>query len=206
MRDATATMAWEAGPGIGAWFLTAKDVLTAPRVTLRATPAAGLGRPFLFWLPGLVLGLIASMAGPLLFRGLQYWFADPVDAEYEAIRLAIGAAIRLGGALVALPALAAAAHLLLVLFASPHRPARGYEATFRTLAYTSGSVSPLLLIPCTGGAIALVWAICVAIPGLAAITETPVGAAAAALLIPLTLGCGLCIGASVAGSAFGVQI
>jgi hypothetical protein len=66
-----------------------------------------------------------------------------------------------------------------------------YETTFRATAYAHGSALPLSFIPFCGGLIGGIWGIVVLIIGLAQMQETTIGKAAAAVLVPIVLCCGL---------------
>jgi hypothetical protein len=56
-----------------------------------------------------------------------------------------------------------------------------------------GSTLPLAIVPFCGGAIGGIWGMICTIIGLAQAQETSTGKAAAAVLIPLVLCCGLAI-------------
>ena len=80
-------------------------------------------------------------------------------------------------------------HLLLMLFGGAHR---GYEASFRTMSYASGSVAIFYLFPICGMYVAIVWSLVVQIIGLREIHETSAGKAAAAVLVPIGF-CVVCV-------------
>ena len=98
---------------------------------------------------------------------------------------------------------------MLLLLGGARRP---YETTLRVSAYASGATSVLGLIPLCGAFIGGIYAVVVAIIGLSRAHEISTGKAAAAVLLPIVLCCGLVLlfygaiaaivfGALVVGSA-----
>jgi hypothetical protein len=79
-------------------------------------------------------------------------------------------------------------HFALGLFGGQKHP---YETTFRTMAYAFGSSQPIAIIPFCGGFIGAIWGLIVAIVGLSQTQETTTGKAAAAVLTPTVICCGL---------------
>ena len=65
-----------------------------------------------------------------------------------------------------------------------------FETTFRVLAFTQGSASPLQIIPLCGGLISGVWALVCNCIGLARAHETDTGRAVLAVFLPLIVCCG----------------
>ena len=59
------------------------------------------------------------------------------------------------------------------------------------MAYAFGSAQPIGIIPFCGGPIAIVWGLIAAVIGLAQTQQTTTGKAAAAVLTPTVLCCGL---------------
>lgn len=86
-------------------------------------------------------------------------------------------------------------HLMLSLFSGANQP---FETTMRVVCYTSGAGMLLNIIPFCGGTVGGIWALVVAIIGLARAHETSGGKAAAAVLLPIILCC-LVIGLAYGG-------
>jgi hypothetical protein len=78
-------------------------------------------------------------------------------------------------------------HLLLTMQGAARH---GFDATWRVLAYCYGSAAPCGLLPMVGTTIGVVWAVVVAIPGLAQLHETTTGKTALAVLVPVLACCG----------------
>lgn len=83
---------------------------------------------------------------------------------------------------------AAFVHLLLLMFGGASRP---FETTFRVICY-SWALAVFNVIPLCGVVVGAVWRIVVQIIGVREAQEVPAGRAAAAVLIPVLLGC-LCL-------------
>jgi hypothetical protein len=115
---------------------------------------------------------------------------DDFSAAQIAGVVAIAFALALVASLVVLFVAAGVVHALLALQGAGRR---GFEATFRTVAYAHGSGAMFGLIPFIGSSIGVVWALAVAVPGLAEMQETTTGTAAVAVLAPAVLACGLTI-------------
>jgi hypothetical protein len=165
-------------------------VLGTPRPAFRVVPRqGGLGRPLLFWVCGALTGMVGA-GGWRILRMAGAGRMDDFDAVQIAVPVAIGFAVAVVASLVMLFVAAGVVHLLLALQGAGRH---GFEATFRTVAYAHGSGSMFGLIPFIGSTIGFVWALAVAVPGLAEMQETETSTAAIALLAPTALGCGLTI-------------
>ena len=182
--------AWEVDPQLSSWFVTAGEVLLSPRLAFgRMRRTGGIGRPFLYC----VLGLGVGMAGTALWRvglmsGRGRFELMSLPATVFAVLLALVLAFL--AVVVVMVIYAALVHLVLALLGKARH---GFEATFRTIAYAYGSAAPAGLVPCAGSTIGVVWAIVVAIPGLSEMQETDTGSAALAVLTPAVLCCGLMV-------------
>ena len=116
----------------------------------------------------MVAGVIGSGAG----RALRMYQAGRFDDVSAAQLLGIAAmAFALSLVLVSITSVAAAGvvHGLLLLLGAGRR---GFEATWRTLAYAQGSGAMFGIIPGIGSTIGVVWILAVAVPGLAEMQET----------------------------------
>ena len=78
-------------------------------------------------------------------------------------------------------------HLCLMIVGGANQ---SFETTFRVLAFSQGSASPLQIIPLCGGLISGVWAIVCNCIGLARAHETDTGRAVLAVFLPLIVCCG----------------
>ena len=165
-------------------------MLTSPRQTFRGIPPRnGLGLPLSFWLCGTVAGMIGAGSWRLL-RMYQVGRLDDMSAAHMFGIVAIAFALALAFVSIGVFVAAGVVHGLLLLLGAGRR---GYEATFRTLAYAHGSGAMFGLIPFIGSTIGLLWTLAVAVPGLAEMQETNTGTAAIAVLAPAVLCCGATI-------------
>ena len=187
--------AWEQ-PG-GSWPVrfaqTVQAALTGPDLFFRTMRrAGGLGPPIAFGVIGSVLGGVAGAVYQLLLSTMTAGMQGAAAAREQAL---IGA-FSTGCLVVAMPLAAVVSmfigsaiyHLMLLLLGSARRP---YETTLRVSAYATGATSVLGLIPLCGAVIGAVYAIVAAIIGLSRAHEISTGKAAAAVLLPMVLCCGL---------------
>jgi hypothetical protein len=207
---------WEqpGAPPLQRFVDTAKGVLLDPATTFgQMRREGGLGAPLAYYLIGMFIGIAGMLVWHLLGIGAG------MPGGFGRHEMA-GAAMGLGFLLVGLPICYAIGlflgslitHLLLMLFGGQKYP---YETTFRTVAYAQGSVLPLMVVPFCGGLIAGIWALICLIVGLTQMHETTTGKAAAAVLVPIVICCGLAvlfagaimamIGVAAAGAASGMH-
>jgi hypothetical protein len=178
---------WEsAGMSLQSFIDTAKGVLTDPVATFgQMRREGGLGPPLIYYVVGMLIGVIGSMLWNVIgFGGMP--FGGPSAGEamggmaiivFVPICATIGLFI---GSLII--------HFALGLFGGQKYP---YETTFRTMAYAFGSTQPIAIIPFCGGFIGAIWGLIVAVIGLSQMQETTTGKAAAAVLTPTVICCGL---------------
>jgi hypothetical protein len=195
---------WEEGRSFESLFATIKGVLLLPTRTFReASQTAGIGPALLF---GMLLGLVGGYLGlfweylarrasagqpseifdslpPDMLEAFQY-VQSPIFLLVYAICLPVMAAIGMF-------LWAGIVHLCLMMLGGAKQ---GFEATFRTLAYSYGSTAVFQVVPFCGGLIGMVWSIVVQIIGLKEMHETGGGTATAAVLLPMVLCCCLCVG------------
>lgn len=165
---------------------TAKGALTDPLVTFsQMRREGGLGPPLIYYIVGMLIGSIGMMLWSVTGFGIvPFGGTSPVEAMggmalivampvFGTIGLFIGSLI---------------IHFTLGLFGGQKHP---YETTFRTMAYAFGSSLPISLIPLCGTVVGPIWGLIAAVMGLAETQETDSGKAAAAVLIPMVLCCGL---------------
>jgi hypothetical protein len=67
---------------------------------------------------------------------------------------------------------------------------KGFETTFRVIAFSQGSTAPLQLVPCCGGLAYVVWNLVANCIGIARAHEIDSGRATLAVLLPLIVCCG----------------
>jgi hypothetical protein len=175
---------------------TVKGVLMEPATTFRAMrKSGGVGEPLVYavllgWVGGifgLVWQALISAIGPLAGagEGLEEYAEGVIGIVVIAVLLPAFIALGqfIGAAIV---------HLFALMFGAGDK---GFEVTFRVMAYSSGSTAVLNVVPIVGGLAAWVWSLIATIIGLTEAQETSGGKAAAAVLVPLLLLC--CCGIAV---------
>jgi hypothetical protein len=180
----------ELGPG-AAVLQTVRQVIFSPAATFRDMRVdGGWAEPLAFAvLIGSIFFWVAQVWEMLLsamMAGLPGFDAQEVAAA-NTQQLVFAA---LAPFMVAVATLIAAAfvHLLLLMFGGAPRP---FEATFRVMCY-SWAVAAFNVIPICGVVVGAVWRVVVQIIGVREAQGVPAGRAAAAVLIPVLLGC-LCL-------------
>jgi len=187
--------AWE--QPVGSWLTkfaqTTQAVLLGPDVFFRTMRReGGLGQPIVFGVIGSLLGGLAAAIYQMVFATLMAGIQSPAAAREQAL----AGAFSTGCLIVVMPLAAVLGmfigsgiyHLMLLLLGGARR---SYETTLRVSAYGTGATSLLNLIPLCGALIAAIYAIVIAIIGLARAHEISTGKAAAAVLLPIVLCCGL---------------
>jgi hypothetical protein len=179
---------------------TIKGVLIEPGDTFRnASRTAGIG-------PALMFGLILGLAGSWIGLFWQYFIgaafgsgfgSSPFVSELPpelADLLSFGGPTLLILSMVTAPVMllivlflwSAIVHLMLLLLGGA---SQGYEATFRTIAYCSGSTALFQAVPFCGGWVGGIWSLVAQILCLKEMHNISGGKAAAAVLVPLLLCC-----------------
>ncbi len=154
---------WERQRSFGAMLETIKGVLIEPGDTFRnASRTAGIG-------PALLFGLILGGAGSVIALFWQYFmgaalggglgsspFGGELPPEFADLfsfagptMLILWLAMAPVMLLIGLFLWSAIVHLMLLLLGGA---SQGYEATFRTIAYCSGSTALFQAVPFCGGA------------------------------------------------------
>ncbi len=178
--------------GAGAAVLqTVRKVVFSPTATFRDMRVeGGWGEPLAF----------AVLVGSVFFWVAQVWEMlvstmlagtlglDPQEVAAANVQQLVFAVLAPLMVMVATLIAAAFVHLLLLMFGGASRP---FETTFRVMCYSWG-VAVFNVIPFCGVLVGAVWRIVVQIIGLREAQEVPGGRAAAAVLIPVLLGC-LCL-------------
>ncbi|WP_373046675.1 YIP1 family protein [Vulgatibacter sp.] len=189
---------WERRSELGAWNAlveTWKQASLDPKRFFARLKTTDIGEAFLY---GWILATLGSFLGglwavplTLMTEGepLAAWGQVAVSPIFSAIGLFLGAGL---------------IHLGCLVFGCANR---GFDATFRTVAYAQG---PQLLnvVPFVGGLAATVWIAVITIQGLAAMQRTTTGKATAAVLAPglvllLCCGCAAAVGLMGIFSAMG---
>lgn len=193
---------------------TTQQVLTSPEVFFRGLPAtASIGDPLFYAVIVGYIGLVATTVYNAVFNatlGSAFTSLGGLGDRPEIARfmpfiqggLGLVVNLVLGPLFIAVGLFiwAGVLHLLLLLLGGG---ARGFEATFRALAYSSAS-NLFQIIPLCGSLIGAVYGIVLTIIGLSAAHGDSKGKAAAAVLIPLVLCCCCCalgLGALAGGVA-----
>lgn len=179
---------WEqSGDTMTRFINTVKGVLLDPQATFgNMRREGGLQLPLTFYLIGAVIGALFSVLWALALPGwggfggygghsgtFSAIFMLPVILICGVIGVFIWSLIL---------------HVVLGLFGGQNFP---WETTFRVVAYAGGSTAPLSLLPSCLGIIGAVWSVIVLVIGLAQAQETTIGKAAAAVLVPAVLCCGI---------------
>lgn len=195
---------------LSALFETVRAVLLEPSATFATMrQTGGLGTPLLFFL---ILGMVAYLAG--MFYQVAWYslgLTGTTKEENEAIALVLGSAMGVAAMIVAGPLIVTAGaflsagitHLFLMIVGGAKKP---FEATFRVICYAAGATAVLQLLPVCGAWIASVWILVAEIIGLSEVHGIGRGRAAAAVLLPLVLCCGLIALVVTALVLFGVAM
>jgi hypothetical protein len=168
---------------------TAKGALTDPVTAFaQMRREGGLVPPLIYYIIGMLVGVIGSMLWQVIGLGGMIPFGGPSAGEAMSgmaliviIPIFATCGLFIGSLII---------HFALGLFGGQKHP---YETTFRTMAYAFGSSQPIGIIPFCGGPIGAIWGLIAAVIGLAQTQETTTGKSAAAVLTPTVLCCGLAV-------------
>ena len=204
--DSSAGTPWERRGtiGFGAGLTeTTQQVLTSPEAFFRRLPVTGgIADPLFYGLIVSYIGLVAATVYNAVFNAtFGSAFGSAFGSFGDRPELARFLPLIQGGAglvvnlvlgpifiVVGLFVWAGILHLLLLLLGGG---GRGFEATFRALAYASAA-NLIQIVPLCGGFIGGVYGIVLAIIGLSAVHGDSKAKAAAAVLLPLVLCCCCC--------------
>ena len=173
-------------------FGTMKLVLFSPNTAFEQMKVqGGYGKPLSYiWLLTVAGTMIALFWMLLIFgaaSGEMAPFGRPGEASMTVFVYLIQSMI---GGLIGPFIQAAIYHVCLLLIGGAKKD---YECTYRVVAYASGSVMILCLIPIVGMAIASVWSIVAVIIGFSRAHGITGGRAALAFFLPFLLCCGMYI-------------
>jgi hypothetical protein len=202
---------WEnEGPLFQRFIDTAKGVLIDPMNTFaQMRREGGLGPPLTYYLLGMLVGIGALFVWMSLGFGGIPRIGEPEEMAGAAFGLGIFFVWALVAWVIGIFIGSGITHLCLMLFGGANH---GFETTFRTVAYTHGSVLPILLLPLCGAYVVSIWGIVVTIIGLSQMHETTIGKAAAGVLVPYAICCALFVitllaifGLAILGVAHGLR-
>lgn len=192
-------------PFLEALFETAKLFVLSPREAFTRMRVSGdLGRPLMYAVIFGWVGIIASQAYDLAFRGAMWQFMPGMDRGAGfAIPAAWSAALMILAPVFVLLGLflwSAILHLMLLLVGGA---TSGFGATLRVLAY-SGTSNILNVVPFCGGLVAGIWGLVLAVVGLSSAHRISTGKAVLAVLLPLLLCCACVIAAIAVAISAGI--
>ena len=174
-----------------AFIETLKLVLTNPTGAFTAMKReGGLPEPLIYAVTGGSCGLVVYFIYNIIFQSLGVLgsrndpFAHLVGMGFGAIALLILSPLLI---VIGVFLTAAVLHVCLMIVGGAKQP---FETTFRVICFSTGSVSPLLIVPFCGGMVVGVWDIVLRCIGLARAHETDTGRAVLAVFLPIILCCG----------------
>jgi hypothetical protein len=197
---------WEHRDSLGlvkAFTDTLMMVLTKPSQAYSVMQReGGLGSPLLYAIIGGVFGYVVYFVYMLLMPSMGF-AANPDNALFGVLGMGFGLLflIVLIPILVVIGAFIGGAilHVCLMIVGGAKQP---FETTFRVMCFSSGSTSPLMIIPICGGMIAGIYNIVLNCIGLARAHEIDTGKAVLAVILPVIICCG---GGFLLAMMFGVM-
>jgi len=220
--DARKGLPWERlGKSLGTFWSTVKLVMSSPTHAFGAMRReGGLGEPMGYALIGGFIGAMATAIYNAVLQGTLFGVMgmqqDGGGGGEVALGVGVQIAVQIFGGLVAgtigvvmgLFISTCLYHVFLMMLGATRLPHQTFETTFRVVAYVTGTVSLLQVIPLCGqyvyGLVGLIYMIL----GISAAHEISGGKAAAAVLLPIVL-CvvviGVVVGALVATIAVQAQ-
>jgi len=178
---------WDERDRLGAfraYWLTWRQVIGGPSGFFARLPVdRGIAGPLLFGLVTLILGNLAG----LFWQSVFYSSNEMLQALMEEVGISPGSVLQLAVFLmpvyvvVQLFLWSGILHLMILLLA---RGGRGFEATFRVVAFSSAPAL-LYVVPFCGGLLASVWSAVLTIIGLREVHRVSGAVAALAVIIPL---------------------
>jgi hypothetical protein len=169
------------------WIDTAKTILLDPMNGFaNVRRSGGIGAPFTYLAVGLAPAIVVSLLFQMLGIGGSMMGGDTGAAAVGGAMLIVFLLVGIVVGFVFFFVITGIVHLVLSLLGGARY---GFEATFRTLAYSYGSSAPIGMVPVCGGPIAGIWALVCAIMGLANMQETTPVKAAVAIFTPVLLCC-----------------
>lgn len=197
---------WEVEQTVGTLFETLRLVLLEPsRAFSMAGVARGLGPALAY---ALILGIVGGLVSTLTAMGVaDVGLEALIPAEYQST---VGELFQPQlFQVIAIPVTVVFAafitsgicHLGLMVGGGAHS---GFEATFRGVAFASGSVALFQIVPFMGDLVAFVWSLVIMTIAFTHLHRTTTGVAILGAMAPLIIGC-VCGGVALAaGMALGV--
>jgi hypothetical protein len=166
-----------------------RGVLLDPMHTFRRMKFSGdLGSPIIFALILGTIGMLGSLFWNMVIQGMGF-FAGNHRVEELYLSTGLMAILTIFSPVFVLIGLFIASGILHVCLLITGGAKNGFEATFRVVAYASGSTALFQLIP-FGGLVGGVWTIVAQVIGAREMHETTTGRALLAVLLPLIFCCG----------------
>ena len=174
-----------------AFIETLKLVLTNPTGAFTAMKReGGLPEPLIYAVTGGSCGLVVYFIYNMVFQSLGI-LGSRNDPFAHLVGMGIGwiVLLILSPLLIVIGVFLSAAilHVCLMIVGGAKQP---FETTFRVVCFSTGSVSPLLIIPFCGGMVVGVWDVVLRCIGLARAHETDTGRAVLAVFLPIIVCCG----------------
>lgn len=183
---------WEIEPSVGAWWDTIKLVCSETNTAFRRMRVTGgYGNPTTFGMASVGATLTIQVAWQTMLRAAR---GGPDAGELIAWSVCVVVASALLAPTIGWHISAALVHFFLSLAGGCNR---GYETTFRAIAYSTGGSILIQAIPCAGGLIYLIIGLYVNVIAVKCAHETTGGKAAFAVLAPFFLFVALGIGIGV---------
>jgi hypothetical protein len=178
-----------------AFIETLQMVLSRPADAFTAMKReGGLGDPLIYLLIGGTFGFVVYFIYRFVFQSLGFFTFGTVSNRNDPFLYLVGMGVGgfffiiLAPFLVALGAFVSSAilHVCLMIVGGAKQ---SFETTFRVVCFSSGSVSPLFVIPFCGVFVVMIWGIVLRCIGLARAHETDTGRAVLAVFLPLIVCC-----------------
>lgn len=174
-----------------AFIETLKLVLTNPTGAFTAMKReGGLPEPLIYAVTGGSCGLVVYFIYNIVFQSLGV-LGSRSDPFTHMVGMGVGAIalLILSPLLIVIGVFLTAAilHVCLMIVGGAKQP---FETTFRVVCFSTGSVSPLLIVPFCGGMVVGIWDIVLRCIGLARAHETDTGRAVLAVFLPIIVCCG----------------
>ena len=181
---------WEQqGGSLGTWWETAKLCMLNPTYAFTIMrQEGGIGSPMMYGLVGQMIGAAAAAVWQVLFGILAIAAAGGGGEAAGVMIFQFGLQIVWGfvaaalGATIGLLIAAGIMHLFLMIVGAGNR---GYETTFRVLAFVNGSLAWTQVIPILGPLVGGIWMLVIQVIGLAKAQETDIGKVIIALVLQI---------------------
>ena len=181
---------WEQqGGSLGSWWETAKLCMLNPTYAFSIMrQEGGIGSPMMFALVGQLIGAVAAAFWQVVMGVVMILLAGGGGETVGVMALQIVGQVVYAfvaaamGATIGLLIGAGIMHLFLLIVGAGNK---GYEATFRTLAFANGSLAWMQVVPFVGGIVAAIWMLVIQVIGLAKAQETDIGKVIIALVLQI---------------------